>query len=227
MPVNTYFGDVITTGNTTLKQNLIVQGAFSYFVSNLGTSTDQVGSIGVGTAWNSVYVTGSNATTMNLTSISEPVGINTASGIGATVTVTGNVYTTNSIQSTNVIVTNSNSTSLNTSFVVTPTGFLGINSTTPSGTVLYVNGNTYVTNSITTSNTLTTNVNVSGTTNVSTLVATSNIGIGTSPLRTNLYVLGNAFFTNALTTSNIFTTNVNVSGTSNLSTTNVFIIAHI
>jgi hypothetical protein len=46
-------------------------------------------------------------------------------------------------------------------------------------------------------------VNVSGTTNTLTLIATSNIGIGTVPGTTNLYVQGNVFVANALVSTNI------------------------
>jgi hypothetical protein len=80
--------------------------------------------------------------------------------------------------------------------------------TTPaaSGANLYIVGNAYITNALTTSNIFTTNVNVSGTTNLLTLVATSNIGIGTTPGTTNLYVQGNAYISNAVTMTNLVAT---------------------
>jgi hypothetical protein len=73
----------------------------------------------------------------------------------------------------------------------------------PGTTNLYVLGNVFFTNALTTSNIFTTNVNVSGTWNIATVVVTSNIGIGAVPGTTNLYVQGNVFVTNALTTTNI------------------------
>jgi hypothetical protein len=78
----------------------------------------------------------------------------------------------------------------------------------PGTTNLYVVGNAFFTNALTTSNILTTNVNVSGTSNILTLIATSNIGIGTNPGTTNLYVQGNVFVSNALVTTNIIAGNM-------------------
>jgi hypothetical protein len=85
------------------------------------------------------------------------------------------------------------------------TSNIGI-SASPGTTNLYVLGNTYISNALTTSNLFTTNVNVAGTWNIATVVATSNIGIGASPGTTNLYVQGNVFVSNALVTTNIVAT---------------------
>ena len=223
MPINTYFGDVLTKGDTTARQNVTVQGTVIYFNSNLGSNVDQGAFIGSSaTPWNSVYLTGANTTTANLTSIPGQIGIGTSTGIGANVQVQGNVVASNTIVTTNVLVTNANTTTLNVTSVVGPSGFVGINTGVPSGTALYVQGNTYVSNGFLTQNVFTTNVNVLRTANMMTVVVTSNVGIGTTPpTNTQLYVVGNAYLTNALTSSNIFITRMNVSGSANLSTTNV------
>jgi hypothetical protein len=76
----------------------------------------------------------------------------------------------------------------------------------PADTNLYVLGNSYISNALTTSNIFTTNVNVAGTTNTLTLIATSNIGIGITPSGANLYVQGNVFISNALTATNVIAT---------------------
>jgi hypothetical protein len=76
----------------------------------------------------------------------------------------------------------------------------------PADTNLYVLGNSYISNALTTSNIFTTNVNVSGTTNTLTLIATSNIGIGITPSGANLYVQGNVYISNALTATNVIAT---------------------
>jgi hypothetical protein len=76
----------------------------------------------------------------------------------------------------------------------------------PASTNLYVVGNAFFTNALTTSNIFTTNVNVAGTWNIATVVATSNIGIGAVPGTTNLYVQGNVFISNDLTATNVVAT---------------------
>lgn len=153
MPTNTYFGDVLITGNMTAQQNVTVQGAYAYFNSNLGTITNQTGNIGTtGTPWQSVYLTGANVTTTNVTTIPGQVGIGTSTGIGATLQVQGNVWTSNSLVTTNVLVTNANLTTMNVSSIVSPSGFLGVGTSTPSGTSLYVLGNSYASNALVTTN---------------------------------------------------------------------------
>ena len=223
MPVNTYFGDVLTTGNTILRQNLTVQGAFSYFGSNLGTKTDQTGAIGSGTAWQSVYVTGSNATTMNLTSIPGPLGIATATGIGATVTVLGNVSVSNAISTTNIFVTNSNSTTLNTLAITGQAGFVGVNTGAPSGTALYVSGNLYASNALTTLGVFTTNVNVSGTSNLSTTNVTTLNTSALSASSMNVTSISNLASTNVTSlnaSSALIASTLKVISTSNIASTN-------
>lgn len=196
MPVINYFAEVVTTGNTTMSQNLTVQGTYTYFVSNIGAA-NQLGAIGQGTPWNTVYVTGSNATTINVSSITGPLAINGTTG--ATVTVPGNVWVQNSITTTNITGTTQNTTSLGTNAIF-GTPFVGVGTSTNLGTSLQLLGNMYVSNSVTTTNVLSTNVNA---TSVNTLAifGQSSVGIGTSTnLGATLQIQGNAVFSNSLTT---------------------------
>lgn len=203
MPTNTYFGDVLTTGNTTAQQNVTVQGAYAYFNSNLGSKTDQVASIGGATPWQSVYLTGANVTTTNVTTIPGQIGIGTSTGIGATLQVQGNVYSTNAITVPNVFATNQNVTTLNTLAIFGQSN-VGIGTAASLRSVLHVEGNAYVSNAV-----ITTNITATGTTNTTTLntlaiFGQSNVGVGTSTnLGAQLQVQGNVYISNALVTTNI------------------------
>ena len=110
-PQTTYFGDVLTTGNTVMSGKLSVLGT-SYFVSNLGTQN--LSSIGqASTPFMSLYSANANVLTMNITSIEGNVGIGTVSGRGATLQVLGNFVGSNAVTATNVYVSLANTTTLN------------------------------------------------------------------------------------------------------------------
>ena len=240
MPDTTYFQDVLTTGDTILKQNLVVQGTWTYFVSNLGSTTDQLAKIGsISAPVGNIFSGGSNLTTLNVPSIPAVIGINTSTGVGANLTVSGNTVASNAISTPSVFSTNVNTSGTTNTVTLIATSNIGIGTTPSTGANLYIVGNAYLTNSVTATNFFATSVNVSGTaniasfqgsvsiptlnisgvTNLMTVVATSNMGIGTTPsVVTNLYVVGNAYLTNDLAASNVLSTNVNVSGTTNVLT---------
>ena len=116
------------------------------------------------------------------------VGIGTTLAPGSNIQVSGNIYASNALTTTNVFVTGNinvqgtsnlyvaNIANIYTTNIV---GFIGSQWTTGTGNVYYI----------------------------------SNVGIGTSAVSSNLTVIGNAFISNALTTSNIFTTNLTATGT--------------
>ena len=241
MPDTTYFQDVLTTGDTILKQNLTVQGTWTYFVSNLGSTTDQLAGIGsISAPVGNIFSGGSNLTTLNVPSIPAVIGINTSTGVGANLTVNGNTVASNAISTPSVFSTNVNTSGTTNTVTLIATSNVGIGTTPSTGANLYIVGNAYLTNSVTAPNFFATSVNVSGTanigtfqgsvsipilnisgvTNLMTVVATSNMGIGTTPSASgaNLYVVGNSYLTNSLTASNVLSTNVNVSGTTNVLT---------
>lgn len=212
MPTITNFGDANTVGNTTLQQNLTVQGAYSTFSGNLLASSATLGIGNATTRFGTLYAVTQNATTINTTAIygtAGSVGINVASGLGATLQVQGNISATNSISTTNVIATNVNVTTTNTLSIYGPAGFVGINTSTPSGTSLYVSGNMFASNSLATTNVNVVTLNTTTANLLAIYGPTGFVGINTSaPSGTSLYVSGNMFVSNSLTT-----TNVSASGT--------------
>ena len=228
MVVITNFGDVQTTGNTTVNATLNVLGAYSYFSGTiLGAGSASFGNVGTTTL---------NAATINVSSLfgtSGCIGIGTTNSSGTSLYVQGNVYASNALTTTNIFsvlmnVTTLNAASLTVSSIIQ--GSLNVGNTitatnvfaagTVNASVLNVSslfGQTaYVSNSVTT-----TNVFASGTVNTSTINVgsffTSNLVINSqAPQGATLYVSGNAYVSNSVTTTNVF-----ASGTVNTSTINV------
>lgn len=210
MPTITNFGDANTVGNTTLQQNLTVQGAQSTFSGNLLASSASISIGNAASRFGNLFAVTQNVTTLNTTAIYGTagfVGVGVSTGLGATLQVQGNIYASNSISTTNVIATNVNVTTTNTLSIYGPSGFVGVGTSNPSGTSLYVLGNIYATNALSTTNVLATTTNTT-TTNVLSIYGPSGfVGVGTNtPSGTSLYVVGNVFATNALTTTNIVAT---------------------
>ena len=146
------------------------------------------------------------------------VGVGTSPALnGATLQVQGNVFVSNALTAQNVFATTSaNVGVLNTTSIVTSTGFLGIGTSAPSGTALYVPGNVYVSNTFTTTNVRVSLMNVSGMVTTTYFETnTTSIGIATGATGNALEVNGNVFVSDALTT-----TNVSVTGTTNVGTLN-------
>ena len=219
-PQTTYFGDVLTTGNTVMSGKLSVLGT-SYFVSNLGTQN--LSSIGqASTPFMSLYSANANVLTMNITSIEGNVGIGTVSGRGATLQVLGNLVGSNAVTATNVYVSLANATTLNGLSIFSQNSFLGIGTNVPSGTNLFVPGNVLSSNALHTPQVYTSALNVSASSNLTSLTVLSNVGIGTNPAQggATLAVRGFAEVSNGITTQNVFAvTSVN---TETLNTTSIF-----
>ena len=201
MPVITNFGDVTTQGNTTLQQNLTVQGASATFTGSIIAATSAVGIGNAASRFGTIWAVTANTTTLNATTIS-----------GTSMSVSNNVYAANAIQTTNVLASLSNTTTLNTISLVAFSN-IGVG-TTPvvGGASLYVVGNIYASNALSTPQVIATVGNVSSINSVS-IVVSSNLGVGTTPVAggANLYVVGNVYASNALQTAKIIATNANVS----------------
>ena len=214
MVLITNFGDVTTTGNMTVSNLLTVQGAF-IFASSIFTSGSVPLSIGnVASPFSQVFVTTLTSPSVNVANIYGPrgsVGIGTTNPGQATLFIQGNVFVSNAIQTTNLFVTTANVTFVNSFYIVAQSGSMGIGTTSPQGSNLYVQGNVFVSNALSVTNIFSTTINAS-LINTGSFFASSNIGIGAAPNLANLYVQGNVSVTNALTTTNIFASNLTLIG---------------
>jgi hypothetical protein len=189
MSATTYFADVITQGNTILKQNLTVSGSYIYFVSNIG------GAQTIGTAsvpFGNLYASSANTTTLNAGIIQ----------IRSGVTNFGNVFASNAYQGGNLFATSMNASNFISLLSLITNSNVGIGTT--GGANLTVQGNAFISNSITFTNLFSTYGNVSGTANVQSLLAIS-IGSGGA----NLNVTGNAWVSNSILATNIYATTLN------------------
>jgi len=135
--------------------------------------------------------------------------------------VQGNAFISNAVTTTNVYATTSaNVLTLNTgSIFTTGTGFLGVGTSAPSGTTLYVSGNVYTSNALATTNVRATTMNVTGRANTTNFrMATGQfLGVGTTPTGNALEVSGNAFVSNAIRSTNVFSTLANLGTLNTLS----------
>ena len=214
MVLITNFGDVTTTGNMIVNNNFTVLGSFTSFASLLvgGAAPLSIGN--AASPFSQVFASTLTSTTANVTSIYGTqgfVGVGTTNPGQAALFVQGNLFVSNAIQTTNLYATTINVTTMNALFIVNSSGSLGIGTTNPQGANLYVQGNVFASNALSTPNIFATSINTYSI-NTSTLIVSSNIGIGIAPGLANLYVFGNAIVTNALTTTNIFASNLTVLG---------------
>lgn len=187
----TNFGDVVTTGNTSVALSLNVQGAYSYFAGSI---------TGAGSAsFSNVVTVTLNATTVNTTSIFGTqgfVGIGTTDPSGTTLLVSGNMYVSNTLTTPNLFASQAN--------------ILTLNTTNISVTSL-VQGNLVVAGNVTATNVQTNLINTYTLNVTGFIVNSSNLGINTSsPQGATLYVGGNIYASNALTTGNVFAAQANV-----------------
>jgi hypothetical protein len=233
---NAFVSNAVTTTNVyaTTSANVLTLNTGSIF-------TTATGFLGVGTSAPSgttLYVSGnvyaSNAlattnvrvTTMNVTGRANTTNFRMATGqflgiggvtpTGNALEVSGNAFVSNAIRSTNVFSTLANLGTLNTLSIFTQNSFLGIGTSAASGTSLYVQGDVYASNAISTPTAFTSSANVALRGNAATFT-TGTAGIGGSSGAT-LTVTGNLFASNAVTTTNITATTANVSSFSNVAT---------
>jgi len=155
MSATTYFGDVVTTGNTNIVQNFVSYGATSRFTSNiLGNK-----SIGTpGAPFGNVFVFSSNSATTNISTIQSQPTI-----------LTRNVVASNAYQGSNLFTSRMNAYGVSNIFSLGTTN-VGIG--TSGGANLMVQGNVYMSNVTTTNVSLYNLMNVSGVMNTGSLVAT-------------------------------------------------------
>jgi hypothetical protein len=209
--VITNFGDSNTTGNTVLQQNLTVQGVTSTFFGNVLAGFPTVGIANVTNPLSCVYALVANTQVMNVTSVWGPtgfIGVGTTAASGTTLYVLGNVAASNALTTPNVFATLVNTQFMNVTSVWGPAGFTGVGTSGPSGTTLFVQGNTYVSNGLVTPNVYASLANVTFM-NVQTLVFNQNLGIGTQPGLANLSVVGWINVTNSIVTTNVYAVQAN------------------
>jgi len=234
---NAFASNAVTTTNVfaTISANATTLNTTSIFTTSsgfLGIST----AAQTGTALNvtgNIFTTNSftggqisvlnsnslSANSLNL-GVTANVGVGTAPVAGgAILAVQGNAFISNAVTTTNVYATTSaNVLTLNTGPIfTTAAGFLGVGTSTPSGTALYVQGNVYASNALAAPNVQALTMNVTALANVQNFkLATGQfVGIGgTTPTGNALEVSGNAFFSNAIRSTNVFSTLAN-SGTLN------------
>jgi len=177
----------LTTSNIFLSGNLNVQQTANIYIANIANiyTTNIVGFVG------SQWTTG----TGNIFYLSN-VGIGTGA-VSANLSVTGNIYASNALTTTNLYLTGNlnvqqtanifvaNIANIYTTNIV---GFVGSQWTTGTGNIFYL----------------------------------SNVGIGTGAVSANLSVTGNIYASNALTTTNLYLTgNLNVQQTANIFVANI------
>ncbi len=203
----TYWGDVLTIGNTTINQSLTVQGAQSIFIGNVGSTQNASG-------FQSFFGSNANVTTMNTLAIfgtTGQIGVGTSTNLGATLQVLGNAFGSNALSAPNVFAsTFANILALNTAsiFASSGPGLVGIGTSTNLGANLHVLGNVFALNAFATPNVFASTFANIQALNTASIFATSGpgrVGIGTSTnLGANLHVIGNVWASNALQTQNVF-----------------------
>lgn len=188
MPVITDFGDAAVQGNVTVAGNLASLGTFMAVTGNIWTSSASRTVGNVNRIWGNLFALNMNVTTLNTATLIVSSGVQL-----------NNLVVANSVSTTNVVANVVNSTSMNT-FTHWGLSNLGVG-TTPvvRGATVFVQGNVYVANGLSTSNIITTNVNAAtlNTTTVSTALLTS-LNFST----------GNILISNTLTCTNVLATNV-------------------
>ena len=134
----------------------------------------------------------------------------------ATLQVTGNIWVSNALQSSNIALTTSANSVVSN---ITSTAYsVGINKTSPTST-LDVSGNVWVTENVTATGIPAASAVTSNVPTLNVLSISGTVGIGTSTnLNSTLTVPGNVQISNSLwTTSSFGTTSMNVSGQVNTS----------
>ena len=183
-PVNYYWGDVLTKGNTVINQTLAVQG-WTSVVQNVYAT--QIGA--TFTPFASLSVNKLN-TQLNTGSIAAGVGVGTTTV--AALGVQGNVFVSTNISTPNAVATVLNSLYLNTQSL---SGFIGIGTSSASAS-LQIQNNVNVSGTVTTSNA---NFRTVNTVYLNTSSIAEFVGIGTNQAGSTLYVQGDVKTTSSVT----------------------------
>ena len=220
----TYFGDVLTVGNTNVYQNFTSLGVSSIFTGNVLPAVTQTGNL---VGFSAVYTSNLNVSTLNTASIfgtTGSVGVGTTSS-GYSLDVFGNFWASNAMTAPVVRATTSaNVGTLNTTsiFATSGPGLVGVGIGAPTAN-LHVAGNVYASNALTAPNVFAaTSANISAL-NTASIFASSGpglVGVGLAAPNANLHVAGNLFGSNALSAPNVFAaTSANISA---LNTASIF-----
>ena len=207
-----------TTANTFIinTPSLLFPGT----IGGPGSNLNILGNVFVSNALSTtnLFVTGTlNTATINTTTliVSSNLGIGTASTQGANLYVQGNALVSNALSTTNVFASGyTNVATINSSSLIFASN-VGISTSVAQGATLFVQGNAFVSNSLSATNVfIKTSMNCS-TINTSGFYPTS-LAVGSSSVQgATLFIQGNAFVSNSLTTTNVY-----CSGTLNTATLN-------
>lgn len=201
--MTTYFGSVVTVGNTILNQNLSVQGAYVILGGNTGPLVNQGSNIGtVAAPFSVVYTTSANVPSITLSTVTGTIGINTTNDGLTGVKVSGNTWTSNALTTPSIYASNANVLTLNTLVLSQRARFVG----TDSSANATVTGNVLVSNALSAPVILTTNANVLV---LNTAVLSQRSMLGTD-VSANLTVAGNIWAANTLSAPVVKVTGANV-----------------
>jgi hypothetical protein len=192
---------VVPGANITTLNTVSITGQTGFVAVNAasasGTSLYVQGNIYASNAIYAPSLVVANTTTLNTVSISGQAGfvaVNAASASGTSLYVQGNIYASNTLSAPNVTAPNVNTTTLNTLSLFGQSGFLPINAASASGTSLYVQGNIYASNAITTPLLSAPTVNTTTLNTLSIFGQSGFVGVNTTaPSGTSLYVSGNLY----------------------------------
>ena len=191
-----------TVNTTTLNAlSIFGQSGFVGVGTNVpsGTSLYVLGNLYASNAVTATNVSASliNATTINLLSLVTQTGflaVNAASASGTSLYVQGNIYASNAIYTPSLAVPVANITTLNTVSISGQAGFVAVNTSSASGTSLYVQGNIYASNAISAPLLSAPTVNTSTLNALSIFGQSGFVGVNTTaPSGTALYVAGNLY----------------------------------
>ena len=160
-----------------------------------------------GTTWTSNSIT-LNVETSNILTITGGVGINTSTGIGATLQIEGNVYATDTLTGTIRAPLANVATTSNVRSIFGTSGQVGINTDTGLGANIHILGNVFASNTLS-GNIRTPFANVT-TSNVRFIFGTSGqVGINTDTgLGATLQIEGNVWASNTLVAPNVTVTSI-------------------
>lgn len=222
--VVTYFGDVTTVGNTVVSQNLTSQGNYSIFSGNVNPAVNLGSNLGSASAtFGQVFLTASNVSTMNATTIPGTVGVNVVTDLATGLLISGNAYVSNSISTQNVYApTSANVVTLNTGSIFGLGFQVGIG-TSGSSASLNVAGNVSASNAVTAPNVIAATVNSAFINTTAIFAPTGFLGINVAGSGYALTVAGNVWASNAIGSQNVFASSFanvpNINTTTIVSTT--------